>query len=179
MRNRSSSSLAPRTSTGFFTAKYASLLAGPILLTGLALAQTAPPPSAAAANSSNASAVAPVAVDQPGSSITANEQNADETVQLSPFEVTSEKDTGYLASSMLSGTRLRTSLNDIAAPISVITKDFMQDVNANDLNNLLIYTLGTEVSGPGGNFSGGTVGAAWSMSKPSSNTPIRRPGFAG
>ena len=51
-----------------------------------------------------------------------------ETVQLSPFEVAAEKDDGYKATSTLAGTRLRTELRDVAASISVITKDFMQDI---------------------------------------------------
>jgi outer membrane receptor protein involved in Fe transport len=76
----------------------------------------------------------------------------DDTLVLSPFEVKSE-DTGYLASTAQSGTRLRTDLQDIASSISVVTKTFMNDVGANDLGGLLVYTLGTEVNGVGGNFS--------------------------
>jgi outer membrane receptor protein involved in Fe transport len=71
---------------------------------------------------------------------------------LSPFEVKSEE-AGYLASTAQSGTRLRTDLQDIASSISVVTKTFMNDVGANDLGGLLVYTLGTEVNGVGGNFS--------------------------
>jgi outer membrane receptor protein involved in Fe transport len=72
---------------------------------------------------------------------------------LSPFEVVSEQDTGYLATSAQSGTRLRTQLKDIASSISVVTKDFMNDIGATDLESLLVYTLGTEVGGINGNFS--------------------------
>lgn len=77
----------------------------------------------------------------------------EEALVMSPFEVSSERDTGYLASTAQSGTRLRTDLRDIASSISVVTKDFMNDVGAKDLEGLLIYTLGTEVNGVGGNFS--------------------------
>ncbi len=81
-----------------------------------------------------------------------------ELVVLSPFEVRGDLDTGYLASTAQSGTRLRTDLKDIASSISVITKDFMSDIGAKDLEGLLVYTLGTEVNGVGGNFSdAGTV----------------------
>lgn len=73
---------------------------------------------------------------------------------LSPFEVRTDQDTGYSATSTLAGTRLRSDLKDLAASISVVTKDFMTDVNATDLSSLLIYTLGTEVAGASGNFSG-------------------------
>ena len=78
---------------------------------------------------------------------------ASETVQLSPFEVAAEKDDGYKASGTLAGTRLRTDLRDVAASITVVTKEFMRDIGANNLDELLTYTLGTEVSGLSGNFS--------------------------
>jgi hypothetical protein len=86
-------------------------------------------------------------------------ETVDENViALSPFQVMSERDTGYLATTAQSGTRLRTELKDIASSISVVTKDFMNDVGAKDLEGLLVYTLGTEVNGVGGNFSdAGTV----------------------
>src|SRR4051812_24372418 len=52
---------------------------------------------------------------------------AEEAVLLSPFEVNADLDTGYLATTAQSGTRLRTELKDIASSISVVTKDFMND----------------------------------------------------
>src|SRR5262245_49876789 len=72
---------------------------------------------------------------------------------LSPFEVTAAQDSGYLAGTVQSGTRLRMDLKDAAASISVVTKDFMNDVGANTLEDLLVYTLGTEVGGAQGNYS--------------------------
>src|SRR4051812_30980555 len=95
------------------------------------------PPTAAEVQGSNRAAGAP----------------AEEAVVLSPFEVNADLDTGYLAATAQSGTRLRTELKDIASSISVVTKDFMNDIGATDLNGLLVYTLGTEVNGVGGNFS--------------------------
>lgn len=77
----------------------------------------------------------------------------EETVQLSPFEVVSETDNGYKANGTLAGTRLRTDLRDVAASITVVTKEFMNDIGANNLDQLLNYTVGTEVAGLGGNFS--------------------------
>jgi hypothetical protein len=85
-------------------------------------------------------------------------EKEDEPVVLSPFDVNADADVGYLASTAQSGTRLRTDLKDIASSISVVTKDFMNDIGATDLQGLLVYTLGTEVNGVGGNFSdAGTV----------------------
>lgn len=76
-----------------------------------------------------------------------------EVTTLSPFQVNADAHTGYLASTAQSGSRLRTELKDIASSISVVTKDFMNDIGATDLESLLAYTLGTEVNGVGGNFS--------------------------
>ncbi|MDI1248440.1 MAG: TonB-dependent receptor plug domain-containing protein [Lacunisphaera sp.] len=78
----------------------------------------------------------------------------DEVIVLTPFEVNASADTGYRASGTLAGTRLRTELRDVAASISVVTKDFMNDIAANNLEDLLTYTAGTEVEGLSGNFSG-------------------------
>lgn len=53
-----------------------------------------------------------------------------ETVQLSPFEVTSSRDTGYTATSSLAGGRLATDLKDTPAMISVLTREFLDDIAA-------------------------------------------------
>lgn len=74
-------------------------------------------------------------------------------LELSPFTVTAQQDSGYRAGGTLSGSRLRTDLRDVANAVSVVTKDFMADVGASNLDDVLVYTLGTEVSGLGGNFS--------------------------
>jgi len=75
-------------------------------------------------------------------------------IHLSPFVITASEDTGYAATSSMAGTRIKTNLEDIASSISVITKDMMRDLGAHDSALLLNYTVGTEVSGVGGNFSG-------------------------
>lgn len=94
----------------------------------------------------------------PPPSTTSTSPSDEAALVLSPFEVKGETDTGYLATSAQSGTRLRTDLKDIANSISIVTKDFMNDVGATDLESLLVYTLGTEVAGAGGNFAdAGTI----------------------
>ena len=85
----------------------------------------------------------------------------DEIVVLSRFDVAAEQDNGYKASSTLAGTRLRTDLRDVAASVTVITKDFMNDIGANNLEGLLTYTTGTEVEGLGGNISGSSSSGAF------------------
>ncbi len=94
--------------------------------------------------------------NNPGENAANDGAVGDGTLTLSPFEVQAERDTGYAASGTLMGTRLRTDLKDLAASISVVTKDFMSDLNATDLEGLLVYTMGTEVAGAGGNFSNST-----------------------
>ncbi|MBE7539374.1 MAG: TonB-dependent receptor plug domain-containing protein [Opitutaceae bacterium] len=76
---------------------------------------------------------------------TARPEN-DEAVRLSPFTVTSDG-RGYLATNALSGTRLNTSLEDIASSISVVTKLQLEDTAANDINDVFLYEVGTEGTG--------------------------------
>lgn len=90
---------------------------------------------------------------QPSSS----EKPEEEVVTLSPFEVISEKDTGYAATSSLAGSRLNTNLRDIASAVSVVTPEFLKDTGATNLQDLLVYTTNTEVSGINGNFYGGNA----------------------
>jgi hypothetical protein len=82
-----------------------------------------------------------------------------ETVVLSPFVVTDDDDKGYQATTAQSGTRLRTDMRDIAGSVSVVTKNFMDDIGAVNLDTLLAYTLNTEVAGSTGNFSGASPSA--------------------
>ena len=84
--------------------------------------------------------------------------SADTAVILNPFVVNTEKDTGYSASSTLAGTRLNTPIADLGASISILTKDFLDDIGATSVNDALIYAVGMEAGGPGGNFSGATGG---------------------
>lgn len=84
----------------------------------------------------------------------AAKNDKDEVLQLSPFEVTTTKDKGYAATDTLAGTRIRTDLKDVGAAISVVTKDFMNDVAAVDAGTLLQYTTNAEVAGTRGTYSG-------------------------
>jgi hypothetical protein len=78
----------------------------------------------------------------------------DQVVVLSPFVVDADKDKGYVATSTLAGTRVRTDLKDIASSISVVTEQFLKDTGATNNKDLLVYTPSTEVAGLRGNFSG-------------------------
>lgn len=83
------------------------------------------------------SAVSLVAAPAPA---TATAVGAEKVVELSPFTVDAGRDTGYAALETTSGTRMRTSLRDIAAPLSVITPEFLQDLAATSPVDALIFT---------------------------------------
>lgn len=71
----------------------------------------------------------------------------DDTVVLSPFQVTSSaNDIGYFASNTLAGSRLNSKIGDLAAPITVITKQQLEDTNSHDLNDVFLYEANTEGS---------------------------------
>ncbi|RXK53831.1 TonB-dependent receptor [Oleiharenicola lentus] len=97
----------------------------------------------------------------------------EEVLVLSPFEVTAEEDTGYVATSTLAGTRIRTDLKDVGSAISVITKEFMKDIGATDNSTLLQYTTNAEVAGTRGTYAG--LGNGTSVDETGS---LRAPGGA-
>lgn len=98
--------------------------------------------------------------------------------ELSPFEVTTDENVGYLATNTLAGTRLNTQLMDVGSAISVVTKEFMQDTGVTNNETLLVYTLNTEVAGVDGNFTnvsngGSSYQGASSFITPHTNTRVR------
>ena len=101
---------------------------------------------------------------------------AGQPVLLSPFEVSTENDAGYAARDTLAGTRLRTELKDVGSAIQVITAKFLQDTNSHSVEDLLVYTTGTEVAGQGGNFLGqgdGAVLTGTNRQSANANTRVR------
>ncbi|HVT74522.1 MAG TPA: TonB-dependent receptor plug domain-containing protein [Lacunisphaera sp.] len=84
----------------------------------------------------------------------------EETIVLSPFKVTTEKDNGYKATNATTGTRLNESIKDLPMPISVITEQFVRDTGATDLRQALAYTAGIQLQSqndqgtPGGAYQG-------------------------
>jgi hypothetical protein len=104
--------------------------------------------------------------------------SAPETVTLSAFTVSDSKDVGYTATNTLAGTRLNTPLKDVGTSISVVTKEFLLDIAANDSGTLLPYTVGTEVGGTDGNFAGGSIAGgrpdqAGARAEPERNQRVR------
>jgi iron complex outermembrane recepter protein len=76
-----------------------------------------------------------------------------EVIELSPFEVSTSSEVGYLATQTLSGTRLRAELGDVAASIDVLTEEFLRDVGATNLNDALDYVGNVSTWGKSGGIS--------------------------
>ncbi|MBC9868842.1 MAG: TonB-dependent receptor plug domain-containing protein, partial [Opitutae bacterium] len=73
------------------------------------------------------------------------EDDEDEDVyDLSPFEIDASKDTGYYAENSLAGSRLNASLRDTPASIQVYTMEFIEDLGAVNLEEILNYSANVE-----------------------------------
>lgn len=66
------------------------------------------------------------------------------TLVLSPFVIDASTDEGYSSAFSTSGSRLKTNLKDIAASVTVLTEDFMNDLGANDVASALAFVSGAE-----------------------------------
>ena len=87
--------------------------------------------------------------------LVAQEQEEDEEIyELSPFTIAEEEDVGYLATTTLAGTRLKTPLRDIGAAVTVLTQELFEDTGATDAESILSYVSNAEVGGVQGNFLG-------------------------
>lgn len=76
----------------------------------------------------------------------------EEELTLSPFEVNASDSDGYMATSTLGGTLIRTNLSDVGSAISVFTKEFMEDIGAFDNETLLAFTVNSDVGGVRGTW---------------------------
>lgn len=103
--------------------------------------------------------------------------DADSALVMSPFEVSSTQDTGYRARDTLAGSRISTDLNDLAGPLTVVTKDFMNDIGAVNVNDILTYEVGAEGAK---DFSpnGGELGRTSDNAASDPNSAIRGRGLA-
>ncbi|MDO8543358.1 MAG: TonB-dependent receptor [Opitutaceae bacterium] len=71
--------------------------------------------------------------------------NPDDAIELSPFEVRAEGDVGYQAANTTSGSRLNSKLKDTPASISPFTAEFLSDIAANTLEEMLGYATNVEM----------------------------------
>jgi outer membrane receptor protein involved in Fe transport len=65
-------------------------------------------------------------------------------ITLSPFSVTARQDQGYVATSTLAGSRLNSALIDTPASVSVMTREFLDDIAATNVGEALAYALNAE-----------------------------------
>ena len=77
----------------------------------------------------------------------ADDSEGDEVYELSPFQIDASGEQGYYSSQTLAGGRLNTDLKNIATSVQVVTKQFMEDIGATSLDEVLAYTTGTEAFG--------------------------------
>ncbi len=66
-------------------------------------------------------------------------------VVLSPFTVSSDRDSGYQAGNTLAGSRLNTKLSETPASVSVFTEEFLKDLGATGLAQVLEYGVNANV----------------------------------
>lgn len=67
-----------------------------------------------------------------------------DVVELSPFIVSTKGDDGYRAANTLSGTRMNSSLLQTPAAISVLTKEFLDDIGAENTLDMLKFGMSSD-----------------------------------
>ncbi len=82
---------------------------------------------------------APLAAQQPQPAAPVNEE--EEVIVLTPFDVKTNSDVGYVATSSLAGGRTDTPLKDTPSAISVVTKEFMNDIAATGVRDVAEWTV--------------------------------------
>ena len=93
--------------------------------------------------SQKASSVALILLIGNVSNLTAqnNEANSGEVYDLSPFEINVADDRAYMATNTLDGSRMNTALRDTPATISIFTREFLDDIGATSVEDLLLYDV--------------------------------------
>ncbi len=113
----------------------------------------------------------------PSTSDTTTNNQEEQVIKLSPFEVTATPDNSYMAATTLAGNRLNTQIRDIGNAVQVVTSQFLKDIGATNNDTLLQYTTNTEVGNVYGNFAGhgdsGFIDESGSFTQPNTLTRIR------
>ena len=121
--------------------------------TGAFAVQSSTLPTGVEKNVPSRRVVDATAARDPNVPVTTKTESGDEVVELSPFEVNSAQDRGYLATSTMSGTRLNSKIEDIAASLSVVTKQQLEDTASVDINDVFMYESNTEGTAQWTSFS--------------------------
>jgi len=114
------------------------------------------------------------AVPTPAQVNTGASAPAEAVTKLPPFEVqSSSKDIGYYTQNSTMGTRLNSNLGDLAASITVISKQQMTDTASVNINDMFLYEASTEgtenYTAVGGAGKGTGVGDSIASSPQTSN----------
>lgn len=88
-----------------------------------------------------AQSVAPAALP-PASTAGANSK--DEPVVLSPFQVGSDTERGYMSTALLQGGRGKIDLADVAGQVQVFTKEFLDDIGATTTEEAFMFSATTQ-----------------------------------
>src|SRR5258708_926563 len=65
----------------------------------------------------------------------------DDTITLTPFEVITDNDVGYTAANALSGGRVNMPLKDLPIEVSVMPRQFLDDIGATGLGSAVEWTV--------------------------------------
>ncbi len=74
----------------------------------------------------------------------ATEEEDEDVITLSVFNVDASQDQGYFAQNTLAGSRMRTNVADLASSITVITVQQLEDTASTDINDVFRYEANTE-----------------------------------
>ena len=77
----------------------------------------------------------------------------EKALELSPFEVKSQPDRGYIASETMTGTRVATQIKDLPYSVNVLTSEFFQDFGMFQLDDTLTQIGGLTGLDIGGGFN--------------------------
>ncbi len=90
-------------------------------------------------------ASAPAAPATPATATKVATSSDSAPVVLNPFTISSERDVGYAAGDSLAASRFNTRLMDSASTISVFTEEFLKDLGASTLAEVLEYGVNSNI----------------------------------
>ena len=104
------------------------------------------------------------AAQAPVSPVSSPPVATDPAVVLSPFEVTAGSDEGYAARETLAGTRFKSELKDVPSQVSIMTKEFLDDLASVTMEDAFRYSVNIEntneymsATNAGGDFNTGVL----------------------
>ena len=98
------------------------------------------------------------------SNLIAQNSSGDGPVQLSEFTVTAGKDSGYVASETMTGSRVNTKIIDLPYSVVNLTNEFFEDFGVLELDDSLTYI---------GGFTGLNIGGGFNLRGFSSTSQLR------